>query len=375
MVFIIAISITLTYLFLISVFIYGFDKVPKFYLDDIPAETQFSIVIPFRNESNNLPQLLKSIKDLQYPIDFFEIILIDDQSEDNSVKIVKTFIENGLKNVTILKNEGVNFSPKKEAITKGISIAKYDWIITTDADCRVPKHWLNTFDCFIQKNNYRLIAAPVNYYDIASFLDRFQTMDILSLMGTTIGAFGVREPFLANGANLAYKKTLFTELSGFEGSDKIASGDDVFLLQKAFKNNPDDVFYLKSIEATVETKPQRDWGQLISQRLRWMAKTTHYKSFFGIITGLVVMLMNLLLILLIPVILFDGLSVTDFLYIVIIKFMVDFLLIFKTSRFLQQESVLPIFISASIFYPFFSLYIIVLSFFKSYTWKGRTFKK
>lgn len=375
MVFIIAISITLAYLILIGVLVYGFDKVPKYYIEDIPAITAFSIIVPFRNESNNLPQLLKSIKDLNYPPDLFEIILIDDASEDNSVQIIKTFIENGLKNVTIIKNKGALISPKKEAITRAIDKAKYDWIITTDADCRVPKFWLHSFDCFIQKTTCRLIAAPVNYYDIASFLDRFQTMDILSLMGTTIGGFGINEPFLANGANLAYQKSLFIELSGFNGSADIASGDDVFFLQKAVRNNPDDVYYLKSIEATVETKPQRNWRQLVSQRLRWMAKSTHYKSFFGILTGIVVLLMNLLLILVIPLLIMDYLNFIDLVFMVLIKFGIDFLLIFKTSRFLQQESVLPSFFTASIFYPFFSLYIISLSLFTSYTWKGRTFKK
>ena len=234
---------------------------------------------------------------------------------------------------------------------------------------------MGSFDNIIQKTHLRLIAAPVNYYDIASFLDRFQTLDLLSLMGTTIGGFGIKEPFLANGANLAYQKTLFSELSGFDGSTEIASGDDVFLLQKAVKYNSDDVCYLKSIDATVETKPQRNWDQLVSQRLRWAAKATNYKSFFAIITGLVVFLMNFLIIILIPVVSFGVMNLNDFIYILLIKMGIDFLLIFKTSRFLNQESVLPSFLVSSIFYPFFTLYIISISFFRSYTWKGRTFKK
>ena len=375
MVFIIAISITLAYLLLIGVLIYGFEKVPRFKLDNTPPKTAFSLIVPFRNEENNLPQLLKSIKELDYPTDLYEIILVDDHSEDQSVRVIKTFIENGLKHVTILKNTVKSSSPKKAAIAKAIKSAQYDWVITTDADCRVPKLWLKSFDNIIQKTHLRLIAAPVNYYDIASFLDRFQTLDLLSLMGTTIGGFGIKEPFLANGANLAYQKTLFSELSGFDGSTEIASGDDVFLLQKAVKYNSDDVCYLKSIDATVETKPQRNWDQLVSQRLRWAAKATNYKSFFAIITGLVVFLMNFLIIILIPVVSFGVMNLNDFIYILLIKMGIDFLLIFKTSRFLNQESVLPSFIVSSVFYPFFTLYIISISFFRSYTWKGRTFKK
>lgn len=375
MVFIIAISITLAYLLLIGVLIYGFEKVPKFQSEDIPEKTQFSIIIPFRNEENNLPQLLKSIKNLDYPTDLYEIILIDDDSEDRSVENIKTFIENGLQHVTILKNNIKSTSPKKEAISMAIKKAKYNWVITTDADCIVPKLWLKSFNGMIQNTPARLIAAPVNYHDIASFLDRFQTLDLLSLIGTTIGCFGIKEPFLANGANLAYKKELFSELSGFEGSTEIASGDDVFLLQKAVKHNSEDVFYLKTIDATVETKPQRNWNQLVSQRLRWAAKSTHYKSFFGIFTGFLVMLMNLLIVVLIPIVAFGILTTNNFISILLIKLSIDFLLIFKTSRFLHQESVLTSYLAASIFYPFFSTYIIFISFYKAYTWKGRTFKK
>tara|TARA_R110002012_G_scaffold312248_1_gene522678 strand:- start:248631 stop:249758 length:1128 start_codon:yes stop_codon:yes gene_type:complete len=375
MVFILAISITLAYLLLIGVLIYGFEKVPKFQTEDIPEKTQFSIIIPFRNEENNLPQLLKSIKNLDYPTDLYEIILIDDDSEDRSVENIKTFIENGLQHVTILKNNIKSTSPKKEAISMAIKKAKYNWVITTDADCIVPKLWLKSFNGMIQNTPARLIAAPVNYHDIASFLDRFQTLDLLSLIGTTIGCFGIKEPFLANGANLAYKKELFSELSGFEGSTEIASGDDVFLLQKAVKHNSEDVFYLKTIDATVETKPQRNWNQLVSQRLRWAAKSTHYKSFFGIFTGFLVMLMNLLIVVLIPIVAFGILTTNNFISILLIKLSIDFLLIFKTSRFLHQESVLTSYLAASIFYPFFSTYIIFISFYKAYTWKGRTFKK
>lgn len=375
MVFIIAISITLAYLLLIGVLIYGFEKVPKFQSEDIPEKTPFSIIVPFRNEENNLPQLLKSIKNLDYPTDLYEIILIDDDSEDRSVENIKTFIENGLQHVTILKNNVKSTSPKKEAISMAIKKAKYNWVITTDADCIVPKLWLKSFNGMIQNTPARLIAAPVNYHDIASFLDRFQTLDLLSLIGTTIGCFGIKEPFLANGANLAYKKELFSELSGFEGSTEIASGDDVFLLQKAVKHNSEDVFYLKTIDATVETKPQRNWNQLVSQRLRWAAKSTHYKSFFGIFTGFLVMLMNLLIVVLIPIVAFGILTTNNFISILLIKLSIDFLLIFKTSRFLHQESVLTSYLAASIFYPFFSTYIIFISFYKAYTWKGRTFKK
>ncbi|MFD2551152.1 glycosyltransferase [Bizionia sediminis] len=375
MVFILTIYITLVYAILIASFVYGFIKVPHFKLKATKPKTGFSVIVPFRNEEANLPHFLKSVKELAYPKHLFEIILVNDASSDKSAAIINTFIENGLHHVSMTQNTQKSTSPKKEAISKGIKSAQYDWIITTDADCLLPKLWLQCYDAFIQQTNYKLIAAPVNYFDVTSFLDRFQTMDLLSLIGTSIGGFGLGDPFLANGANLAYQKKLFTALSGFEGSTKIASGDDVFFLQKVVKNNSGDVGYLKTIQATVETKAEPNWQNLISQRLRWMAKSTHYTSCFAIVSGIIVALMNLVLLLLIPLTILGHLSLQSFLFVVLTKFIADFILIFKTSRLLQQESVLPAFVVASVLYPVFSIFIVVLSFFSSYTWKGRTFKK
>ena len=86
------ICITLVYLFLIGSLALGFDKVKEFYLEDISSNTLFSIIIPFRNEAKNLPSLLQSIRELQYPKELFEVIFVDDASTDNSLEIVNTFI-------------------------------------------------------------------------------------------------------------------------------------------------------------------------------------------------------------------------------------------------------------------------------------------
>jgi hypothetical protein len=67
-------------------------------------------------------------------------------------------------------------------------------------------------------------------------LHHFQQLDIASLQGATIGSFGINKGFMCNGANFVYQ-ILFQELNGFHGNDTIASGDDVFLLQKRLLNS------------------------------------------------------------------------------------------------------------------------------------------
>ena len=373
------IIIIVFYLFTIAVLVIGFDKVKDFNLRDLQSKNKFTVIIPFRNEAENLQELLSSIYRLNYPITHFEIILVNDESQDNSIEIINTFIpKSNLKNsasITVIDNLRRTNSPKKDAISSAIKKAKYDWIITTDADCVLPKYWLDAFDEFIQSNNPICIVAPVCYQNPNTFLDRFQTLDFLSLQGATIGGFGIKENFLANGENFGYKRCVFLEINGFTGNENIASGDDIFLLEKFKKLNIKEVSYLKSDLATVTTKPVCNFESLIQQRLRWASKTSHNPNWFSKFLGLIVFLGNFACILMFLLMLFQILNVRTAVALLVIKFGVDFLLLFKTSRFFKQESVLLSFLSSSILYPLFSVAVVLLSFFNSFEWKDRGFKK
>ncbi|MEL0455576.1 glycosyltransferase [Flavobacteriaceae bacterium SZ-1-7] len=376
----VAIIITVSYLFLIGSFIYGFDKIQPFTLEDVPAKTRFSIIIPFRNEAENLPRLLKSVEALNYPRNHFEIIFVDDASEDSSVEIIENFIAKrpfdcAQSDIKIISNERKKESPKKDAITSGIKKAKNDWIITTDADCILPKYWLDSFDEFIQKTNALCLAAPVTYINENSFLNRFQLLDILSLQGATIGGFGIKKPFLCNGANFAYKKEIFQSLNGFDNNFKIASGDDIFLLEKVAKTYPKRLHYLKCEHSIVKTNAQPGWKTLISQRIRWAAKASAYKNWLGKLTGLTVLLMNILVIAGFTLSIIGVFSLRAWIYIMIIKFNIDFYLIYKSASLFDQKEALRSLIFGFIIYPFFSVYVAFVSLFSKYTWKGRTFKK
>lgn len=376
-----SIIITVSYLALIGCFVFGFDKVKHFKITNLSAKTKFSILIPFRNEAEQLPDLIKSIETLNYPKHFFEIIFIDDDSEDDSVGVIEKVLDisqlngNTRTNVTIIQNKRKTNSPKKDAITTGIDNAKYNWIITTDADCILPKFWLDSFDEFIQKTNTKCIVAPVTYHISNTILNRFQLLDILSLQGATIGGFGIKKPFLCNGANFAYQKELFKALHGFKGNTNIASGDDIFLLEKVAKKYPEKLHYLKCEHAIVKTKSQPTWDSLISQRLRWASKTSVYNHWFGKLTGLSVLLINVLLIALALLTIIGIFKVKTLLYILVIKFNIDFYLIYNSASFFNQKEVLRSYIFGFIMYPFFSVYIAFLSIFKTYKWKGRRFKK
>lgn len=363
------------YVVFILQLIFGFDKVKSFVRTDEKPTTKFSIVVPFRNEEKNLPKLLKSFSNLNYPKESFEIIMVDDFSTDASERVyIKWRMENGLIETTLLENLRLSNSPKKDAISRAIPILKHEWVVTTDADCIVNKNWLLTLDNFIQKNTAEMVVGAVVYKTKNNWFHQFQQLDLLSLQGTTIGSFGIGKPFMCNGANFAYTKKLFNEIGGFGGNNKMASGDDVFLLQKALKNYADKVHYIKNTDTIVKTKPENDLYKLFMQRVRWASKTTGYSGYYSKSLAVVVLAMNLSLVIGLYLLISNCLNWKTLLIVFSVKYFVDYLLLLKTNQYLRKgKFIFPL--ASSLVYPFFCSLVGVYSLFGSFTWKGRSFTK
>lgn len=360
-------TILAIYSITIGLLICGFFKVKKYTNKNLEPQTGFTIIVPFRNEGDNLPNLLNSFSKLNYPVALFDVILVDDESAE------KFQIPNYKFQIRIIDTIRVSKSPKKDAISTAMKHVKTDWVITTDADCTVPENWLWTFDNYIQQNEVSMLAGAVTYDCDNSFLHHFQQLDLTSLQGATIGSFGIKKAFMCNGANFAYTKSLFENMNGFEGNNAIASGDDVFLLQKVANSCQNKVHYLKAEEAIVPTKPTQDWKSLFYQRVRWASKTSSYQSIFGKVLGLIVFFGNLSFVIGTVFLLFGMWSWQLLLLYVILKFIIDFVLLYVTNQFLTGRRIKSLILS-SLFYPFFSSAVALYSLFGSYKWKGRSFK-
>ena len=329
--------------------------------------TRFSIVVPFRNEAENLPKLLKSIEKLKYPTDLFEVILVDDESEE------MYDLQSTIYDFKIIPNKRKSNSPKKDAIETAIQLAKFDWIVTTDADCEVPENWLTIFDskiqsCLLGRDEVKMCVGSVAYKSESGFLHDSQNNDFLSLQGVTAGSFGIEKPFMCNGANFAYEKAFFTELKGFEGNNSLASGDDVFLLQKALKVAPEKIAYLGNWNV-VFTKSCDSWKALIHQRVRWASKTAAYTNWYPKILGLVVFLTNLSAILVLFLPLFQSHLWQLAVYFWVMKFGIDILFLKFSSAYFK----IPYqnFLSSFILYPFFTVLVVIKTFFGKFEWKDR----
>lgn len=393
--------LTTSYAILMLALLLGWMKIPEFEVSNLAPVTQFSIIVPYRNEAENLPLLLQSFLALDYPLSSFEILLINDASEDESETICFEFLkENPKYHIYLLDNVRVSNSPKKDAITLGVDNALFDQIITTDADCQVPKRWLQAFNESLIETDAKLIAGPVSplypspdqhlqipekakkFGNWETFREHrskpyfyaFQEMDFLSLQLAGAGGFGIGNGFMCNGANLCYNRAAFYEVNGYTGNKDISSGDDVFLLQK-FVEHKFVTTFLKCKEAIISTKPQPDLTALFAQRIRWAAKTPAYNSAFAKFTGLTVLLMNLLIVTGFMLVFFQLIPYLPILIAFMFKFSIDLLLLYSSAGFFGRKEILRNYFWSSLAYPFFTTAVACMSLFKKVEWKGRVTRR
>lgn len=325
----------------------------------------FSIVIVFKDEHENLKNLLKQLNNLQYDNILYEVILIEDSKQ-------KTFIcpDANFKIIHIALNSVLG-SPKKEGITKAIEMAQFPWIVVTDADVSIQPQWLNGYNNLINQHpEKRLWCGTVFIKKDKGWINQYQQCDFLSLQWSTLSAFFYKQPLMCNGANMCYQKTLFRDLNGFDSTMHIASGDDVFLMFKTWSKQNKWVGYSDSKGLSVETHAVKTLDHLINQRVRWSSKLKVYNKKFPVIVGLIVLVGHLFW--LGSLLLFLMTFHLKFLVFLILKSLLDLALLYTAS---QHWNIKPkgMFISL-IIHPFIQTYVVMRSFVGSYEWKGRQYK-
>ena len=352
-------------------------SIPDFNSLKTNCTTKVSIIIPARNEEQNILDCLTSLKNQTYPKNLFEIIVVDDHSTDDTWNMLQSFSAEGM-NLKKLKlsdyvtDSNNNKAYKKLSIETAINNAEGNLIVTSDADCTFNNNWLQTIASFYECTNAKFIAAPVKIKCSESLLDIFQTLDFITLQAITAASVSKKFHSMCNGANLAYEKNVFFEVDGFKNIDKIPSGDDMLLMHKIYKKYPDDIFYLKNKNAIVTTRSQSSWKNFLNQRIRWASKADVYddKRIFWVL--LLVYCFNLLFLVLAIAAFWN----IQFLLIVgvllILKIFVEFLFVKSVAKFFNQQLLMIYF---PLLQPLHIFYMIISGFFGkfgSYQWKERT---
>lgn len=364
---------TLTYGLLIGSFKKSWEELPTCSAaNSIPSEAfpTVSILIPARNEEKNIGPLLDALEQQDFPREKLEIIVIDDHSEDQTATIARSFSK---VQVLELREDSIN-SYKKKALEKGIANAQGELIVCTDADCIPPRKWLSEVVRNYRDREAAFVAAPVVLINDGSLLGRFQTLDFLVLQGITGAGIQQGNLPMANGANMAYPKKVFEEVEGYRGVDKLASGDDFFLVHKIAERYPGKIIFVKSPDAIVKTAALPRWKDFIQQRIRWASKSASYKEIriTAVLGG--VWLYNALFLWAILGAIFDWRFAVIFLLAWLFKTLVEWPFVRVVAKFFQVPITLTSFFFFQPLHIFYTVSTGLLSLTGSYEWKGRKVK-
>ena len=347
--------------------LWGIDDIKK--KGDLP---KFTIIVPVRNEAKNILELLESLEKQTYPKLYFEVIIANDSSNDNTVEIIENFKKNNCINLVInTLNEKIgNTSPKKRAISESIILAKNEIIITTDGDCIVPTDWLLAYANLYQSKPTNFAFGLVTFKEkTKSIFEHFQVLEFASLQGVAAASLMLKSPNMCSGANMSYRKSAFEAVNGYEGNEEIASGDDEFLMHKMVKVFPNDVHFLKQKASIVSTNAHQSLKQFTSQRRRWASKWKSYENKWISVLAIYIFVCNLS-VYLIP--LFFNLQVA--LTLIILKFIAEGIFIGLIIKYLGKLKSSVYLLILQIIYPFYVTFFGLIVQKKGYIWKERQLK-
>jgi cellulose synthase/poly-beta-1,6-N-acetylglucosamine synthase-like glycosyltransferase len=330
----------------------------------------FSVIICVRNEEKNIGVLLQSLINQYFKN--FEVLLIDDDSEDMTVEIASRFKDKLALKIVKLEPEERGEAPKKSGITKAIGLAKHDLIFCTDGDCVLPNHILEKYANLFDQEDVMLISGPVTFKSKADTLmgklwENIQIVEFASLVGSAAVSIFFGKPNMCSGANLAYRKSIFYEVGAFKGNEHLASGDDEFLMHKIFEKYPKGVKFAKSRDCIVETNASDNIASFYNQRKRWASKWSHYKTITPKLLAAFVFFVN-----------FSTLYFAfQFSFkVLLLRIILEFAFLGTFLLFLKKGKAVFFIPLVQIIYPFYVVFFGMLSIFinKTYYWKARELK-
>ena len=260
-------------------------------------ELSIAVVVAYRNEVSHITHLCDTLLSQDFLLSKVNLYLVNDDSSDGGPAALKAWcaaagaeqigegqyaLPGGGLTVRLLDLQDFlegrkTVAHKKAALGYAIGQTSAEIILTTDADCELPPDLLQRIQSAFA-DGVQVVLGPVFNAPNYGFLDHFQALDLAAYQLLTLANVHNQSPILANGACLAFRRSAFTAVNGYEGVDHIPSGDDVLLLEKMVMHfGPAAVRYLANGPG-VMTAPVRGWGAFWQQRLRWAGKVGHYRS-------------------------------------------------------------------------------------------------
>lgn len=233
-------------------------------------EQGISVIIASHNDLLVLKNVLQDLFNQKYQK--FEIIIVNDRSNDGTFEYLEKIKHNNLKIITInqIKNE---LSPKKSALTKGIQSAKYENLAFTDADCRMSENWLKSINNAFA-NEAELVLGIGNYEGKSGLLNGFIQYETFTTMLYFFTTAKLKIPHMALGRNIAYKKSLWEKVNGFSSHQRVLSGDDDLFVNSLPKNTKIALIYEKKSQTS--SKPPENFRNWFKQKTRHVSAGKSY---------------------------------------------------------------------------------------------------
>jgi glycosyltransferase involved in cell wall biosynthesis len=312
-----------------------------------------SVIICCKNEADNLRQNLPLILEQDHPD--FEVILINDASTDDTLKVMEEFaLKNHNIKIVDVKSIEAFWGNKKYALTLGIKVASHDFLLFTDADCKpLSNSWIREMGRYFSNTKSIVIGySPYKKkpYSLLNKLIRYETL-LTAVQYFSYAKIGI--PYMAVGRNLSYRKDEFFKANGFMDHMRIRSGDDdLFVNQVANSTNTALCFSQKSF---TETAPESSFKKWINQKRRHYSTASYYKSKHQVLLGL--FYISQLLFWVLAVVLISFLYYWKIvLGLILIRLITQYLSIGFSSQKLNETDIL-------LLLPFLEIFLILSQFF------------
>jgi len=234
-----------------------------------------SVIICARNESHNLKRFLPFVLEQDYPKDLFEVIVVNDQSTDDSQEILEAFSKQypHLRIIQIPAEETKTLPGKKYALSKGIAAARFERLLLTDADCKpASDKWLQIMAAsHISHLTSHIFLGYGAYETRPGLLNKFIRWETVNtcMQYASYAAMGL--PYMGVGRNLSYDRSLLKGLNNDKAFQEIysktPSGDDDLLISRiASKENTSVCIDKDAFTISVPQTTLKAW---------WKQKTRH----------------------------------------------------------------------------------------------------
>lgn len=259
-----------------------------------------SVVIAAHNEEARLPALLEAltaqegVRETEAPGGqtrvAWELIIVDDRSTDRTADIALSFSDTLPLRVLRVEETPPGVSPKKFALHAGITAARFDAVLLTDADCVPGPHWIAGMrEAFDASADVVLGLAPLRVpsHAIASGAARYAAFESRRTMALSIAAAASGLPYMASGRSWGFTRSVYARCGGLPALYGHLGGDDDLLLQRMTAAGA-QVGTCTRQDAIVFSDAPATWRALWRQKLRHYRVSAAYRGRAALLLGVFV---------------------------------------------------------------------------------------